>query len=121
LFNIGSPGIILFKTEVLKIQNSSASYEFTHLTGESCRDSVVQGSKLYSKVNICSYENMNRKLNMNIREQRIGKLNWANLKRGICEEDGCQVAASHVSSLWISLIVVGGQRAPRKCSVVDGR
>jgi hypothetical protein len=37
---------------------------------------VVQGSKLYNKVNICSYENMNMKLNMNTREQRIGKLNW---------------------------------------------
>ena len=93
------------------------------LQGESSRDSVVQGSKLYNKVNICSYENMNMKLNMNTREQRIGKLNCANLnlKQEICEEDGCRVAASHMSSLWISLIVVGGQRAPRKCSVVNGR
>jgi hypothetical protein len=64
------------------------------LQGESSRDSVVQGSKLYNKVNICSYENMNMKLNMNTREQRIGKLDWANLKRGRCEEDGCRVATS---------------------------
>jgi hypothetical protein len=35
------------------------------LRGERCRESVVQGSKLYNKVNICGYENMNMKLNMN--------------------------------------------------------
>jgi hypothetical protein len=60
-------------------------------------------------------------MNMNRREQRIGKLNWAILKWGRCKQDEGRVAALHVSSLWISLIAVGRERTPRKIRFVVGR
>jgi hypothetical protein len=51
-------------------------------------------------------------MNINTREQRTGELNWAILKRGRCDQGWGWVAASTVSFLWISLIVVC-----RSCSV----